>query len=101
MYRPMRQLGTAALIAIAACSIASAGDDDSRRERDAYVVTPLTSNLAGHAAMQDPVLQNAWVLPSHPPAAPFWVNDNATGVFRVFGWQDATGTKLPGNGMDT
>ena len=77
MYRPMRQLGTAALIAITACSIANAGDDDSGRERDAYVVTPLTSNLANHAALQDPVLQNAWGIAFSPAGSPFWVNDNA------------------------
>jgi uncharacterized protein (TIGR03118 family) len=91
MYRPMRQLGTAALIAIAASSIASAGDDDSRRERDTYVITSLTSNLAGHAAMQDPVLQNAWGIAFSPAGSPFWVNDNATGCSTLY---DGTGAKI-------
>ncbi len=91
MYRHMRQLGTVALIAIAASSIASATDDDSRRERDAYVVTPLTSNLAGHAAMQDPVLQNAWGIAFSPAGSPFWVNDNATGCSTLY---DGTGAKI-------
>jgi len=91
MYRPMRQLGTAALIAITACSIANAGDDDSGRERDAYVVTPLTSNLAHHAALQDPVLQNAWGIAFSPAGSPFWVNDNATGCSTLY---DGTGAKI-------
>jgi uncharacterized protein (TIGR03118 family) len=91
MYRHMRQLGIAALIAIAASSIASATDDDSRRERDAYVVTPLTSNLAGHAAKQDPVLQNAWGIAFSPAGSPFWVNDNATGCSTLY---DGTGAKI-------
>jgi uncharacterized protein (TIGR03118 family) len=91
MYRLIRQLGTAAFIAIAASSIASAGDDDSRRERDAYVVTPLTSNLAGHAAMQDAVLQNAWGIAFSPAGSPFWVNDNATGCSTLYG---GTGAKI-------
>jgi uncharacterized protein (TIGR03118 family) len=91
MYRLMRQLGTAALIAIAVPSIASVTDDDSRRERDAYVVTPLTSNLAGHAAMQDAVLQNAWGIAFSPAGSPFWVNDNATGCSTLY---DGTGAKI-------
>jgi uncharacterized protein (TIGR03118 family) len=91
MYRLMRQLGTAAFIAIAASSIASAGDDDSRRERDAYVITPLTSNLAGHAAMQDAILQNAWGIAFSPAGSPFWVNDNATGCSTLYG---GTGAKI-------
>ena len=79
MYERMRQFGAAAVIAIAASSVAIAGDDNSPRERDAYVVTALTSDLAGHAAAQDPVLQNAWGIAFSPAGSPFWVNDNATG----------------------
>ena len=102
MYQRIRQCGAAAVIAIAATSIAIAGDDNSPRERDAYVVTPLTSNLAGHAAVQDAVLQNAWGIAFSPAASPFWVNDNATGCATLY---DGKGTKvalqvsipLPGN----
>jgi len=103
MYQLMRQLGVAAALAIAAAPIAIAHDDDSRRERDAYAVTPLVSNLAGHAAKQDPVLQNAWGIAFSPAGSPFWVNDNATGCSTLY---DGTGTKvtalqvsipLPGN----
>jgi uncharacterized protein (TIGR03118 family) len=107
MYQLMRQLGAAAAVAIAATSIAIAHDDDSRGERDAYAVTPLVSNLAGHAAMRDPVLQNAWGIAFSPAGSPFWVNDNATGCSTLY---DGVGTKvtalqvsipLPGNVVAT
>src|SRR6185437_7799829 len=91
MYQIIRHLGAAAVIAIAASSIVKAGDDDSRRERDAYLVTPLVSNLAGHAAMQDPVLQNAWGIAFIPSGSPFWVNDNATGCSTLY---DGAGVKI-------
>ena len=91
MYQRMRQFSAAAVIAMAAASIAIAGDDNSPRERDAYVVTALTSNLAGHAAAQDPVLQNAWGIAFSPAGSPFWVNDNATGCSTLY---DGTGAKI-------
>lgn len=86
-----RQLGVAAVIAIAASSISMAGEDDSRGERDAYMVTPLVSNLAGHAAAQDTVLQNAWGIAFTPAGSPFWVNDNATGCSTLY---DGAGVKI-------
>jgi uncharacterized protein (TIGR03118 family) len=91
MYERMRQFGAAAVIAIAAASIAIADDDNSPRERDAYVVTALTSNLPGHAAAQDAVLQNAWGIAFTPAGSPFWVNDNATGCSTLY---DGTGAKI-------
>ena len=91
MYQRMRQFGAAAVIAIAASSVAIAGDDNSPRERDAYVVTALTSDLAGHAAAQDPVLQNAWGIAFSPAGSPFWINDNATGCSTLY---DGTGAKI-------
>lgn len=102
MTKLIRQVGAAAAAAIAMCSIANAGDNDSRGERDAYVVTPLTSNLAGHSAVQDAVLQNAWGIAFSPAGSPFWVNDNATGCSTLY---DGAGAKialqvsipLPGN----
>ena len=103
MYQLIRQLGAAAVIAVAASSIAIAGDHDSRGERDAYAVTRLVANLAGRAAMQDPILQNAWGVAFSPAGSPFWVNDNATGCSTLY---DGTGVKvtalqvsipLPGN----
>jgi uncharacterized protein (TIGR03118 family) len=91
MSQIIRQLGAVAVIAIAASSLAAAGDDDSRRERDAYRVTPLVSNLSGHAAMQDPVLQNAWGIAFTAAGSPFWLNDNATGCASLY---DGTGVKI-------
>jgi uncharacterized protein (TIGR03118 family) len=89
----MRQLGIAVVTAIAAASTANAGDDDSRRERDAYVITALTSNLGpSHTAPADPVLQNAWGIAFTAAGSPFWVNDNATGCSTLY---DGIGTKVP------
>jgi uncharacterized protein (TIGR03118 family) len=91
MYQRIRQCGAAAVIAIAVGSIAIADDDNSPRERDTYRVTLLTSNLAGHAAVRDPVLQNAWGIAFSPAGSPFWINDNATGCSTLY---DGTGAKI-------
>jgi uncharacterized protein (TIGR03118 family) len=91
MYQRMRQCGAAAVIAIAVGSIAIADDENPRRERDAYVVTVLTSNLPSHAAVRDPVLQNAWGIAFSPAGSPFWINDNATGCSTLY---DGTGAKI-------
>ena len=90
-------LKTTALIALAAgCTIASAtiagaAEDDSRAQRNAYVVAPLVSNVAGGATMQDTVLQNAWGVAFSPAGSPFWVNDNGTGCSTLY---SGVGTKL-------
>ena len=90
-------LKAAAVIVLAAgFTIGHAADDD------AYVVTPLVSNLAGAAPKVDGVLQNAWGIAFSPAASPFWINDNATGCSTLY---DGQGTKvalqvsipLPGN----
>jgi uncharacterized protein (TIGR03118 family) len=90
----MRQLigplWAAAVIAIAAGSTLALGDEDANR--NAYVVAPLVSNLPGLAAMQDPVLQNAWGVAFSPAGSPFWVNDNATGCSTLY---TGDGTKVP------
>ncbi|TCW83842.1 TIGR03118 family protein [Burkholderia sp. SRS-46] len=86
----------AVLALVAGFTIAHAADDD------AYVVTPLVSNVAGAAPKVDRVLQNAWGIAFSPAGSPFWVNDNATGCSTLY---DGTGTKvalqvsipLPGN----
>jgi uncharacterized protein (TIGR03118 family) len=101
MYQLRQHLRMAAVIAIAAGATLARADEDSR-ERAAYQVTPLVSNLAGHAANQDPVLQNAWGIAFSPAGSPFWVNDNATGCSTLY---DGVGNKvalqvsipLPGN----
>lgn len=88
----VRYLEVAAVIAIAAGStIARAGDDDFRSNRNSYAVTPVVSNLSG-AATQDPVLQNAWGVAFSPAGSPFWVNDNATGCSTLY---TGNGTKVP------
>jgi len=98
-----RKLGLTLVVAISGSVTAFAGDDDSRRERDAYAVTPLVSNLSGHAQHIDPILKNAWGIAFSPAGSPFWVNDNATGCSTLY---DGTGVKvtalqvsipLPGN----
>lgn len=58
---------------------------------DAYAVTPLVSNLAGVAATQDPVLQDAWGIAFSPSGSPFWISDNATGCSTLY---DGAGTRL-------
>src|SRR5438270_10616787 len=90
MRKFIAPLKAAALIGIAAAAtIARAAGDES--DRNAYVVTPLVSNLAGHAAMRDPVLQNAWGIAFSPAGSPFWVNDNGTGCSTLY---DGVGTKV-------
>ncbi|SAK97296.1 hypothetical protein AWB75_07105 [Caballeronia catudaia] len=59
---------------------------------DAYVVTPLVSNLAGAAPKTDSVLQNAWGIAFSPAGSPFWINDNGTGCATLY---DGEGTKVP------
>ena len=93
MRQLSRHLKAVAVVVIAAfATIARAGDDDSRGERDAYVVNSLVSNLSGRAAMRDPVLQNSWGVAFSPAGSPFWVNDNATGCATLYA---GDGTKVP------
>src|SRR5216683_3377057 len=68
-----------------------ADDDDSNRRRNAYDVTNLVSNFAKTAAVQDPVLQNAWGVAFTPAASPFWIADNATGCSTLY---NGDGTKV-------
>ncbi len=90
----------AAIVFAAGFAIGHAAEDD------AYVVTPLVSNVAGAAPKVDAVLQNAWGIAFSPAASPFWVNDNATGCSTLY---DGKGTKLalqvaiplPGNVIPT
>src|SRR2546421_2416154 len=83
-------LKAAALIGIAAAAtIARAAGDES--DRNAYVVTPLVSNLSGAAAHRDPVLQNAWGIAFSPAGSPFWVKDNVAGCSTLY---TGDGTKV-------
>jgi uncharacterized protein (TIGR03118 family) len=88
---------TAALTAAVAFSSGATmvrADDDGgfRHHDDAYIVTPLVGNVAGDAAVLDPVLQNAWGVAFSPSGSPFWVNDNTTGCSTLY---SGTGTKTP------
>ena len=98
----MRELSgsvKAAAVIVMAAGATLAGAED-RAERNAYVVTPLVSNLSG--AKKDPVLQNSWGIAFSPAGSPFWVNDNVTGCSTLY---TGDGTKiglqvsipLPGN----
>ena len=89
MASVVKSLVVAAAVAITAGT--AVAQDDSQGERNAYVVTPLVSNLSGAAAMRDPVLQNSWGITFSPAGSPFWVNDNDTGCATIYA---GNGTKL-------
>jgi uncharacterized protein (TIGR03118 family) len=84
-------LTAAAVAAIAISSAAAQPQEDSQSDGNAYVVTPLVSNLPASAALRDPVLQNAWGITFSPAGSPFWVNDNATGCSTLYA---GDGTKI-------
>ena len=88
-----RHLAPAAIIAIVISGVTAvrADDDDSNRRRNAYDVTNLVTNFAKTAAVQDPVLQNAWGVAFTPAASPFWIADNATGCSTLY---NGDGTKV-------
>src|ERR1700758_3506865 len=103
----MRQLVNISLtaVAVAAIAVSSAAaqpQEDSQSDGNAYVVTPLVSNLSGSAAMRDPVLQNAWGIAFSPAGSPFWVNDNVTGCSTLYAGDGSklglqVSIPLPGN----
>jgi hypothetical protein len=59
---------------------------------NSYLATKLVSDLTGAAAMQDPVLQNAWGVAFSAAGSPFWISDNNTGCATLY---DGDGTKVP------
>lgn len=88
----IRRSVAGALVAWAvAAPVVHAQDDEFQDRFAAYTVTPLVSNLPKVAAMQDPVLQNAWGIAFSPAGSPFWVNDNQTGCSTLY---KGDGTKL-------
>ena len=95
-------LAPVAALAVSTLCSTAASADPSEHHRNAYVVTPLVSDIAGAAATPDPVLQNAWGVAFSPAGSPFWINDNATGCSSLY---DGTGgivslkvkIPLPGN----
>src|SRR3984957_16198064 len=83
-------------------TVANADDGDFGGHRGAYAVTPLVSDIAGDAAVLDPVLQNAWGVAFSPAGSPFWVNDNVTGCSTLYGGDGSivplqVAIPLPGN----
>ena len=97
-----RTLSAAAIIALCVGAVAAvrAADDDPGKGpgTDRFVVTNLTSDLAGVAANTDPVLQNAWGVTFTPGASPFWISDNATGCSTLYdgaGVPQALRVKIP------
>jgi uncharacterized protein (TIGR03118 family) len=99
-----RYLTAGAIIAVSAlgAAVAVADGGDFGRHRNTYAVTPLVSDVSGNAAVQDPVLQNAWGVAFSPAGSPFWVNDNATGCSTLYGGDGSivplqVAIPLPGN----
>jgi uncharacterized protein (TIGR03118 family) len=100
-----RFLSPGAIIAALALGATAATADeggDFHRHHNAYAVTPLVADIAGAAAVLDPVLQNAWGVAFTPAGSPFWVNDNATGCSTLYSGDGTTvplqvAIPLPGN----
>jgi len=90
LTRPLRY--TALIVLAAASTLTRAAEDDSGVPRNAYVVAPLVSNVAGSATVHDPVLRNAWGVAFSPAGSPFWVSANATGCSTLY---SGNGTKVP------
>jgi len=90
-----RTLATAALIAVDVMNTAPVRADDNGQQ-NAYVVTPLASDLSGKANVTDPNLKNSWGVAFTPSAGAFWISDNATGLSTLY---DGAGTivNLPNN----
>lgn len=88
-----RQLVPVAIIALSILGAAAvrADDGDNHGQQNAYVVTPLVSDLPG-AKVTDPNLKNAWGVAFTPAASPFWIADNATGLATLY---DGDGTIVP------
>jgi uncharacterized protein (TIGR03118 family) len=68
-----------AALAVTAVSAAAAVAEDRDDDRSAYVQTNLISSQPGVAPNTNANLQNAWGI-AFPPAGPFWVNSNNTGL---------------------
>jgi uncharacterized protein (TIGR03118 family) len=84
-----RLLVPAAIIALAVSGMTAVRAD---AQQNAYVVTPLVSNLANKAPVQDTNLQNAWGVAFTPAASPFWISDNNSGLSTLY---DGDGTIVP------
>jgi uncharacterized protein (TIGR03118 family) len=102
-----RYLATAVIIGASVLGASAAyAEDDSGGHRNAYAVTPLVSDVAGAAAVLEPVLQNAWGVAFTPAGSPFWVSDNVTGCSTLYAGDGTTiplqvSIPLPGNVVPT
>jgi len=76
----------AAIIALSTVGATAVRADDGNRGNDdnRYVMTPLVSDVAGKANVQDTNLKNAWGVAFTPAASPFWISDNATGLSTLY-----------------
>jgi uncharacterized protein (TIGR03118 family) len=81
-----RHLAPAAVIALVISGVTAVHAD---AQQNAYVVTPLVSDLPGQAPVTDPNLKNAWGVAFTPAASPFWIADNNTGLSTLY---DGNGT---------
>src|SRR6516225_10989594 len=88
-----RHLASAAIMALSTLGATAlrADDDGADGYRNAYLVTPLVSDLPG-AKVMDPNLKNAWGVTFSPAASPFWIADNASGLSTLY---DGDGTIVP------
>jgi uncharacterized protein (TIGR03118 family) len=87
-----RHLAPATIIALSTfgATAVRADDDGFDGHRNAYVVTPLVSDLSSEKPkFTDPHLKNAWGVTFSPAASPFWISDNATGLATLY---DGDGT---------
>ncbi len=93
MNRARRDLAFGVIIAILMFgpTYLRANDDFWFGPRNAYVVTPLVSNLPGQALVQDPNLKNPWGVAFTPAASPFWIADNNNGLSTLY---DGNGTAV-------
>jgi uncharacterized protein (TIGR03118 family) len=77
---PRRHLrALAAALAVTAVSAVAVAAEDGNDHRSAYLQTNLISSQPGIAPNTNADLQNAWGI-AFPPAGPFWVNSNNTGL---------------------
>ena len=108
MYCVSRHFAAAAVTALCVVTTTAvrADDGDSHGQQNAYVMTPLVSDLAGKATFQDQVLQNSWGVAFSPAGSPFWIADNATGCSTLYGGDGVkvalqVSIPLPGNVVPT
>lgn len=102
MKRTAWYLGWLTVMGFVVFDVSIGRGDERDHRQNAYLITPLVSDIAGSEPTHDPVLQNAWGVAFTPAGSPFWIADNATGCSTLY---NGAGTKaalqvsipLPGN----